>query len=213
VETLLQDPTLGPIERWNTLFAMRRSQERWAEAEECLVLGFQAPAEHKLAFLVERSNFVAEQFPDRVPEALELCQQALQMPIFPIIRSLSLSMEGQLLTLAGQATTGLTVLNLHTAALEASTNKSCSMRPHLAQHRRSLAWALWATGNREKAREMLLLALSTYSSKRWTRLLETDLARLRDGESLFEEPSQAVLEAGRLYVKDYQPRTKWPGNQ
>ena len=212
VENLLRDPSLSPMERWNTRFSLCRYQEKWAEAEESLVHAVEeTQAAMKTSFLIERAALVAEHFPDRIPEALALYQQALPMAIIPGTQEIMLSYEGRLLTLAGQAKTGLQILNSHTAALEKKTAESYSMLPMLADHRRHLGWALWATGSREEAREMLLLSQSTYNSPRWKRLLEGDLARLRERERLFEEPCPGALEAGSLYLQDYELRTSWPG--
>jgi hypothetical protein len=160
--------------------------------------------------LVERACLLADHFPDRLAQAFEDFREALKYPT--AADNVMLGLEGMLLTLAGQAEMGLSILQKFLPLLEKQSQTSLDILPALANHRRQLGRALWALDRPAEATEMLLKARDTYTSTRWKRLLDKDLANLREHGRLFPVPSEVGQQAAQDYLEGYQTREQWPGN-
>lgn len=213
VAHLIEDRSLSPEQREHARFILYQAQEQWTQAEQALRLSLaSATGPLRTAQLVELACLIAERFPDRMEEACELYDKALKLPTLKGMESILLSLEGLLFTLGGQPEPGRQIFEEFLTEIEERAAQDCSLLPVLAEMRKNVARARWANGDDSGAQELLSRALHTYrGSPRWTREVERDLARLREGEPLLGPVSDTVRDLFARRAEEFELRREWPG--
>lgn len=201
-ETLLRSPGLSPAVLENTRFSLYRNQGKHEEALAALDRALATPSEGlRPSFLVERACFLAEFFPGRLGEAAENFQEALTLPALPVMTTIFLCMEGSLLLYGAQPARAGEIFGKYLPELEELSSSSLDLLPAVGTLRRQWGRALWASGQGEAAREMLLKARDTFRGKRFQALVDQDLGNLRDGLELFPPPGPDDEQAGRKHLE------------